>query len=182
MNDVILVDENDSAIGSMEKLEAHSKGVLHRAFSVFVFNEKDELLLQRRAFGKYHSEGLWTNTCCSHPAPGETLEEAGKRRMQEEMGMDIDPTPLFSFIYRAELDNNLIEYELDHVLVAHSDETPHLNPEEAIAFKWMSLEDLRKDLSANPTDYTAWFSIILQDHFTKFSQLFSHESLSTRYL
>ena len=177
VNDVILVDEKDSALGSMNKLEAHQKGVLHRAFSVFVFNEKNELLLQRRAFGKYHSEGLWTNTCCSHPAPGETVEEAGIRRMQEEMGMDIDPIPLFSFIYRAELDNNLIEYELDHVLVAFSDETPHLNPEEAIAFKWMSLEDLRKEILDNPTNYTVWFKIILQDHFTKLSQLIAHESL-----
>jgi isopentenyl-diphosphate delta-isomerase len=177
VNDVILVDENDTELGSMEKLEAHQKGVLHRAFSVFVFNDKHELLLQRRAFGKYHSEGLWTNSCCSHPAPGETLVEAGKRRMKEEMGMDIEPSPLFSFVYRAELDNQLIEHELDHVLIAHSDETPHLNPAEAIAFKWMNLSEIREDMQVNPTSYTAWFKIILQDHFNELSTLFSHESL-----
>lgn len=176
-NDVILVNELDEVVGSMEKLEAHQKGVLHRAFSVFVFNAKNELLLQRRAFGKYHSEGLWTNTCCSHPAPGETTIEAGKRRMKEEMGMEIDPEPLFSFIYRAELDNSLIEHELDHVLVTFSDETPHLNPEEAIAFKWMTLEDLRNDIKQNPDQYTAWFKIILEEHYHQFSQILTHESL-----
>lgn len=176
-NDVILVDQNDRELGSMEKMEAHVKGVLHRAFSVFVFNEKNELLLQRRAFGKYHSEGLWTNTCCSHPAPGESVNEAGKRRMKEEMGMEIDPESLFSFIYRAELDKSLIEHELDHVLVAFSDETPHLNPEEAIAYKWMTLEDLRNDIKQNPDQYTAWFKIILEEHYHQFSEICTHESL-----
>ncbi len=176
-NDVILVDQNDRELGSMEKMEAHIKGVLHRAFSVFVFNEKNELLLQRRAFGKYHSEGLWTNTCCSHPAPGESVNEAGKRRMKEEMGMEIDPQPLFSFIYRAELDNSLIEHELDHVLVAFSDETPHLNPEEAIAFRWMSLDDIRIDMQAHPESYTEWFKIIIEQHFNEFSEICTHESL-----
>jgi isopentenyl-diphosphate Delta-isomerase len=176
-NDVILVDRNDRELGSMEKMEAHIKGELHRAFSVFVFNEKNELLLQRRAFGKYHSEGLWTNTCCSHPAPGESISDAGKRRMKEEMGMDIDPQPLFSFIYRAELDNSLIEHELDHVLVAFCDETPHLNPEEAIAFKWMSLDDIKKDMQVHSESYTEWFKIIIEQHLNEFSEIFTHESL-----
>ena len=176
-NDVVLVNELDEEVGTMEKLEAHQKGMLHRAFSVFVFNDKNELLLQRRAFGKYHSEGLWTNTCCSHPAPGETLVEAGKRRMKEEMGMDIAPEPLFSFIYRAELDNYLIEHELDHVLVAFSDETPHLNPEEAISFKWMSLEEIKKDMAMHPHNYTEWFKIIIEQHFKELSEICAHESL-----
>lgn len=176
-NDVILVDQDDNEIGTMEKLVAHQKGVLHRAFSVFVFNAKNELLLQQRAIGKYHSEGLWTNSCCSHPTPGESIVEAGKRRMQEEMGMDINPRRLFSFVYRAELDNSLIEHELDHVLFAHSDETPHLNPNEAIAFKWMTLEEILTDLKSNPESYTAWFKIILEEHYNKFTEICTHESL-----
>lgn len=163
---VLLVDEDDSVIGQMEKLEAHKKGLLHRAFSVFIFNNRNELLLQQRAIGKYHSQGLWTNTCCSHPAPGETLEKAAQKRLQEEMGLNCDVKATFSFVYRAELDNNLVEHELDHVLIGHSDENPTLNLEEAIAFKWVNLDSISKDIQMNPENYTAWFKIIMNDHFT----------------
>ena len=175
-NKVILVDENDLKIGLMDKLEAHEKGLLHRAFSVFVFNSQNELLLQRRAFGKYHSEGLWTNTCCSHPVDGETLIEAGHRRLQEEMGFDCELTETFSFIYRATLDKGLTEYELDHVLIGHSDETPHLNTDEAMSFKWMSIENIKKEIELHPLLYTEWFKIILEDHYETLLALQYNES------
>lgn len=180
--DVILVDLEDNAIGQMEKLEAHQKGVLHRAFSVFIFNNKLELLLQRRAFGKYHSEGLWTNTCCSHPAPGETVLEAANRRLKEEMELECQLHTSFSFIYKAELDNNLTEYELDHVVVGFSDETPHINPSEAIAFKWLKLEDIAEDIKKHPEHYTAWFKIILTDHLSILTSQLPHESLSKNHI
>lgn len=163
---VILVDENDRELGVMEKLEAHQKGLLHRAFSVFIFNQKKELLLQRRAMGKYHSEGLWTNTCCSHPAPGESLENAGKRRLLEEMGMDCELSHAFSFIYQVAVDNKLTEYELDHVLIGFSNRDPFPNCNEAMDFKWISLENLRKETEVNPDQYTAWFKIILEDYYS----------------
>ena len=175
-NKVILVDENDLKIGLMDKLEAHEKGLLHRAFSVFVFNSQNELLLQRRAFGKYHSEGLWTNTCCSHPIDGETLIEAGHRRLQEEMGFDCELIESFSFIYRAILGKGLTEYELDHVLIGHSDETPHLNTDEAMSFKWMSIENIKKEIELHPRLYTEWFKIILEDHYETLLALQYNES------
>ncbi len=174
---VILVDENDREVGLMEKMEAHRKGLLHRAFSVLVFNENGELLLQRRAFGKYHSEGLWTNTCCSHPYPGESILEAGKRRLFEEMGFTCELSEVFSFIYKAELENGLTEYELDHVLIGFSDETPHLNLEEVSAFKWMSIDDIKNDMSENHSQYTAWFQILIEEHQSKIQNLVANESL-----
>jgi isopentenyl-diphosphate delta-isomerase len=177
-SEVILVDIQDNEIGKMEKLEAHVKGELHRAFSVFIFNNQNELLLQRRAFGKYHSEGLWTNTCCSHPAPGETVLQAANRRLMEEMELECPLESSFSFIYKAELENNLIEYELDHVMIGFSDETPHINPSEAIAFKWLSLETIVEDIKKHPEHYTAWFKIILTDHLSILTSHLSHESLS----
>lgn len=175
--DVILVNEKDEIQGKMEKLEAHEKGLLHRAFSIFVFNSNNELLIHQRAFGKYHSEGLWTNTCCSHPAPGETVLEAAHRRLQEEMGFDCEMQQSFHFIYKAELDNNLIEHELDHVVIGQSDQTPNLNPEEAINFKYISLGDLLVDVSKNPSNYTFWFKTILQNHFDQLIEHIPHESL-----
>jgi isopentenyl-diphosphate delta-isomerase len=174
---VILVDELDNELGIMEKLEAHEKALLHRAISVFIFNSKKELLLQRRAFGKYHSEGLWTNTCCSHPLPGETTIEAGKRRLMEEMGMTCDLSNSFSFIYKAEFENGLTEYELDHVLVGYSDETPHLNPEEAISFQWMSLPQLKEEIQHKPHHYTEWFKILILEHMNELISQVEHESL-----
>lgn len=176
-NQVILVDENDREIGRMEKLEAHEKGLLHRAFSVLIFNANNELLLQRRAFGKYHSEGLWTNTCCSHPFPNESVLEAANRRLKEEMGMATDLEEKFHFIYKAELDKGLTEYELDHVLIGHSDETPHLNLEEASAFKWLSLETIREEMQTQPNTYTEWFKILINEHFSKIQNTILNESL-----
>jgi isopentenyl-diphosphate delta-isomerase len=167
MTEVILVDLNDNEIGTMEKMEAHEKGLLHRAFSVFVFNSKQELLLQKRALGKYHSEGLWTNTCCSHPSPNETNIEAAHRRLQEEMGYSCDLINTFSFIYKVELDNNLIEHELDHVVIGCCDKDPILNPEEASGFKWLSLIDIKNEIRLNPEHYTSWFKIILDEHYDK---------------
>ena len=164
MTDVILVNEQDQEIGQMEKLEAHQKGLLHRAFSVFVFNDKNELLIQQRAIGKYHSEGLWTNTCCSHPSPEETLEQAANRRLHEEMGMVCTVKRAFSFLYRAEFENGLVEHELDHVLIGYTNYPPLLNPEEAQAYKWISLDELEKDIAQHPEKYTIWFKIILIDH------------------
>ena len=174
---VILVDEHDQEVGLMEKMEAHQKGLLHRAFSVLVFNENGELLLQRRAFGKYHSEGLWTNTCCSHPYPGESILEAGKRRLFEEMGFSCELTQEFSFLYKADLENGLIEHELDHVLIGFSDETPHLNLEEVSAFKWMSVDNIKSDILENPLNYTAWFRILIKEHESKIQNLMTNESL-----
>ena len=139
MVEVQLVDTQDNPNGSMEKLEAHEKGLLHRALSVLIINTKKEILLQRRALGKYHSPGLWTNTCCSHPYPGENPTEAANRRLKEEMGMVADLEFAFKFQYKCDFDNGLIEHELDHVFIGETDDTPHLNTDEAMAFKWMSI-------------------------------------------
>ena len=174
---VVLVNELDQEIGLMEKLEAHEKGLLHRAFSVLVFNSEGEMLLQRRAFGKYHSEGLWTNTCCSHPFPGEALIEAGKRRLYEEMGFTCEISQAFSFIYKATLDKGLTEYELDHVMIGFSDETPHLNLDEVSAFRWMSLKEISADVEFYPDYYTAWFRILMTEHIDKIRNALVHESL-----
>ncbi|MEM6525166.1 MAG: isopentenyl-diphosphate Delta-isomerase [Bacteroidota bacterium] len=164
MEHVVLVDEKDEVLGTMEKLEAHQKGVLHRAFSVMVFNSAGELMLQKRASSKYHSGGLWTNTCCSHPRMGETTEEAAKRRLLEEMGIDTSPTFKYKFIYRAELDQNLIEYEYDHVFTAVFDGSPELNKEEAEDWRFVPISKLRQDIAENPSNYTEWFKIIMNKY------------------
>jgi isopentenyl-diphosphate delta-isomerase len=174
---VILVDQNDIEIGQVEKLEAHKKGVLHRAFSVFIFNKRNELLLQRRAFGKYHSEGLWTNTCCSHPAPNESTLDAAHRRLSEEMGMSGELKHVFSFIYNEALDNGLIEHELDHVFIGYSEENPRMDENEAIDFKWLSLEDLLVDIKLHPMSYTVWFRRIITHYFSHLTTHLTHESL-----
>ena len=147
---VVLVDQDDRQIGTMEKIEAHSAAVLHRAFSVFILNKNQELLLQQRAFDKYHSPGLWTNTCCSHQRDGEATLDAGARRLMEEMGIKVPLTELFTFIYKASFDNGLTEHELDHVLIGYSSDNPKINPEEVASFKWLSLEEINKDLVENP--------------------------------
>jgi isopentenyl-diphosphate delta-isomerase len=157
---VILVDENDKQVGLMPKMEAHEKALLHRAFSVFIFNDKKELMLQRRALGKYHSPGLWTNTCCSHQRPGETNIAAGSRRLQEEMGFTTSLTESISFIYKAPFDNGLTEHEYDYILLGEYNDVPELNPEEVAEWKWRSLEEIKEDMEQNPTIYTAWFKII----------------------
>ncbi|MCJ8288721.1 MAG: isopentenyl-diphosphate Delta-isomerase [Crocinitomicaceae bacterium] len=162
MENVILVNELDEPIGEMEKMEAHEKGVLHRAFSVFVFNQKDELLLQKRASSKYHSGGLWSNSCCSHPRTGESVVEAGKRRLLEEMGFSVPLEAVFSFIYKAELDNSLTEHELDHVLIGRFDDLPEINLDEVEDWKYIGLDTLTSDMKSHPESYTEWFKIIFE--------------------
>ncbi|EPD27227.1 isopentenyl-diphosphate delta-isomerase [Capnocytophaga granulosa] len=162
---VILVNEKDEPIGLMGKMEAHEKGLLHRAFSVFVFNSKQEVLLQQRAACKYHSPNLWTNTCCSHPRAGETNQQAGERRLQEEMGLQVPLREVFSFIYKAPFDNGLTEHEYDHVLVGYSDAQPQINPEEVASWKWLSLEAIKEDILQAPERYTAWFKIIFEEFY-----------------
>jgi len=164
---VILVDEQDNQIGLMPKMEAHEKAQLHRAFSVFVFNKDKELMLQQRAASKYHSPLLWTNTCCSHQRHGETSIEAGKRRLQEEMGFVCELEEVFSFLYKAEFDNGLTEHELDHVMVGSFENDPIINKEEVESFKWMKLEDVKNDIENNPNEYTAWFKIIFEKSYEK---------------
>lgn len=160
--EVILVNPDDEVLGTMPKMEAHEKAVLHRAFSVFVLNAQGQLMLQQRAADKYHSPLLWTNTCCSHQRMGETNIEAGKRRLREEMGFETDLTDLFSFIYKAPFDNGLTEHELDHVLLGRFSGQPRVNPEEVAAWKWMGLEEVQADLQAHPDNYTAWFRIVFE--------------------
>ncbi len=164
MEQVILVDEQDNEVGVMEKMQAHVEGRLHRAVSVFLFNAKNEMLLQQRAFSKYHSGGLWSNTCCSHPAPGEKVADAAVRRLGEEMGMNCPLQISFTFIYKAHLDHGLTEFEYDHVFTGITDQQPIPNPDEVTAWKYMSRERLLADMLLNPQDYTEWFKICLQDH------------------
>jgi isopentenyl-diphosphate delta-isomerase len=171
MQEVILVNKNDEEIGTMEKMEAHLQGMLHRAFSILIFNSNRKLLIHRRAFGKYHSEGLWTNTCCSHPFPGEDLVDAANRRLKEEMGMKTHLSSLFSFIYRAELENDLVEHELDHVLIGFTDEEPLVNPEEVCDFKWMAMHEIEQDIETNPSEYTAWFKKIILEYKSAFNDI-----------
>ncbi len=159
---VILVDEEDVPIGKMGKQEVHEKGLLHRAFSVFVVNNKKQILLQRRALTKYHSPGLWTNTCCSHPMPGEGTEVAAHRRLVEELGMGAQLRYLFKFIYKHEFENGLIEHELDHVFLGRESTGLSLNPEEVDGVKWMGLPEIEEDLKVNPQSYTPWFKIVFQ--------------------
>lgn len=157
---VVLVDEQDQDLDLMEKMEAHRQGLLHRAFSVFVLNGKDQLMLQKRALHKYHSGGLWTNTCCSHPRKGEKVEDAAHRRLMEEMGFDCPVQKAFHFIYKAKLDQGLTEHEFDHLFIGRYDEQPAINPEEVAEWKWMDVSAVKVDLENNPEKYTAWFKII----------------------
>ncbi|RKF03165.1 isopentenyl-diphosphate delta-isomerase [Tenacibaculum lutimaris] len=167
---VILVDQQDNPIGLMEKIEAHEKALLHRAFSVFVFNDKNELMLQQRAVEKYHSPLLWTNTCCSHQRDGESNIEAGKRRLQEEMGFSCELEEVFSFIYKAPFDNGLTEHEYDHVMIGRFNDEPIVNPEEVASYKWMPLEEVKNDIENHPEEYTAWFKIIFKESYDKISK------------
>ena len=159
---VVLVDRNDNPMGLMPKLEAHEKGVLHRAFSVFILNQKGQLMLQRRALDKYHSPGLWTNTCCSHPRESESNIEAGVRRLKEEMGFTTPLKPMFSFIYKSKFDNGLTEHEFDHVLLGYYDKSPFINAIEVSEWKWMSLEKIILEIKNKPEDFTVWFKIIFE--------------------
>lgn len=161
---VILVDEKDNELGLMEKQEAHQKGLLHRAFSVFVFNNNGELLMQQRANTKYHSGGLWTNTCCSHPRANEKTIDAAHRRLKEEMGFDCDLEKKFQFVYRTPFENGLTEHELDFVYTGRFNGTPEINTKEVESYKWISLDQLIGDMHKNPGHYTSWFNIILKEY------------------
>ena len=160
--EVILVDKKDNPLGKMGKMEAHKKGLLHRAFSIFILNSKSQLLIQKRAYTKYHSPGLWTNTCCSHQREGESSIQAGQRRLLEEMGFNTSLKELFSFIYKASFDNGLIEHELDHVLLGFSNDLPQINSDEVFDFRWVDLKILNEDLISNSKKYTIWFHIIFE--------------------
>ncbi len=169
MTEVILVNENDEAIGTMEKMQAHREGKLHRAFSVFIVNSEDKMLLQKRAAKKYHSPNLWTNACCSHPAPDENIFDAAKRRVKEELGMDVNVFEnLFSFRYKTLLENDLIEHELDYVLWAKSDAIVKLNEDEVSDFIFLSKEEIKNKLAEKPEQFTVWFKLI----FPKIENLF----------
>ena len=163
-----MVSEKDEQLGLMGKMEAHKKAVLHRAFSVFIFNDKGELMLQQRALNKYHSPGLWTNTCCSHQRDGETNIQAGKRRLEEEMGFKCELKESFWFVYKAAFDNGLTEHELDHVMIGYYDDDPKINKEEVASYKWMLLEDVKKDIAQHPELYTEWFKIIFKEYDQRF--------------
>lgn len=161
MEQVILVDFEDNAIGTMEKLEAHRLGVLHRAFSILVFNSAGELLLQKRAQQKYHSGGLWTNTCCSHPQPHETMEEATQRKLMQEMGIHVPLTFSHKFVYKAALNDGLTEHEYDHVYTGVFDGEPAINQDEVEGWKYVDLAALREDIQTAPHAYTSWFKLIM---------------------
>ena len=162
---VILVNQNDQQIGTMPKLEAHEKAILHRAFSVFILNDSNEIMLQQRAHHKYHSPLLWTNTCCSHQRVGETNIKAGTRRLEEEMGFKTELKELFHFIYKAPFDNGLTEHELDHVMIGYYNQEPDINTDEVESWKWMAIEDVQMDIQANPDIYTIWFKIIFDEFY-----------------
>ena len=164
-DNVILVNQKDEQTGLMPKLEAHEKAVLHRAFSVFILNSKNEIMLQQRAHHKYHSPLLWTNTCCSHQREGETNIQAGSRRLFEEMGFETGLKELFHFIYKAPFDNGLTEHELDHVMIGYYEDEPKINSEEVENWKWMCIEHVRSDMQLHPEIYTVWFKIIFDEFY-----------------
>jgi isopentenyl-diphosphate delta-isomerase len=161
MEFVVLVDEQDNAIGTMEKQQAHVEGVLHRAFSIFIFNSEKELLLQKRASSKYHCGGLWTNACCSHPRENENTQDAANRRLEEEMGMQCSLTPIFTFVYKAGFENGLTEHEFDHVFFGESNQTPKINTEEVEAYRYISMDVLQQEIKEFPEKFTPWFIIAL---------------------
>jgi isopentenyl-diphosphate delta-isomerase len=168
---VILVNKNDKKIGLMPKMEAHKKGALHRAFSVFIFNNKNELMIQKRNINKYHSPGLWTNTCCSHQKDGESNISAGKRRLLEEMGFCVELNEIGSFIYNVGVDNGLIEHELDYILVGKYNGNVKINSDEVDNWKWMSLDNIKDDIRTRSKNYTEWFKIIMDNYYTQLRKL-----------
>ncbi len=170
---VILVDTHDKPVGQMEKMEAHLKGELHRALSVLVFNGKGEMLLQQRAFSKYHTPGLWSNTACSHPRPGEVSHEAASRRLEEEMGITAELKESFAFIYKAHFENGLIEHEFDHVFLGTFDGVPVINREEANDYRWVQIIDMMEDMRSAPENYTVWFRIIMEKMEERIPELFT---------
>ena len=158
---VVIVDEFDQALGCVEKLLAHRKGLLHRAFSVVVVNQRGEMLLQRRALSKYHSGGLWSNACCGHPRLGEGTAAAAERRLEEELGISCTLREAGSFVYTANLDGSLVEHEYDHVLLGNTDSIPIPDPLEAMAWRWVNMRNLTRDMSTNPSHFTTWFPMVL---------------------
>jgi isopentenyl-diphosphate delta-isomerase len=160
---LVLVDESDVAIGSIEKMKAHSEGLLHRAFSIFLFDDDGRMLLQRRALTKYHSAGLWSNACCGHPRTGEQTAAGARRRLQEELGIDSSLNHLGSFRYRAELENGLVEHEIDHVFVGRHNGSVDPNPAEVADWEWIDLDTLAFDLSRNGSRYTPWFGLAVAE-------------------
>jgi len=166
MDYVIQVDKNDQFEGIIEKIEAHKKGILHRAVSVLIFNSKGEMLLQKRSVNKYHSGGLWSNAACTHPSPDETTEQASLRRLQEEMGISTDLSHLYSFVYKVNLNNGMIEHEFDHVFIGVTDQKPTLNPEEASAFKYLSIQKIKDEMTDSPANFSAWFKLIFDELIT----------------
>lgn len=165
MEEVILVDQHDTPLGTMEKLEAHQKGLLHRAFSVFIFTSDGELLLQKRALHKYHSAGLWTNTCCSHPRPGEEILAAANRRLKEEVGISAPLVHRTAFVYKSEFENGLTEHEYDHVFVGMSDADPEINEEEVAELRYATIEDIKQEIARHPEQFTTWFKIAIAELF-----------------
>ncbi|MCV9878223.1 isopentenyl-diphosphate Delta-isomerase [Brenneria izbisi] len=159
LTEVILVDEADQPTGVMEKQEAHEKGLLHRAITVYVFNSRQQLLLQQRAIDKYHSGGLWSNTCCSHPAPGEKASQAAHRRLYQEMGLRCPLIPMFTLTYRLALENGLTEHEIGHVYFGVTDDIPQVSPEEVADYRYLSLEQITHDMETSPERFTAWFRL-----------------------
>jgi isopentenyl-diphosphate delta-isomerase len=159
-SEIILVDENDNAIGTTDKMEAHQKGLRHRAFSIFIFNSKGEMLLQKRAANKYHSAGLWSNACCSHPSAGEETKEAALRRLNEELGFKTPIQKIFDFTYKADFENGLKENEFDHVFVGEYESEIKMNPEEVEDYSFKSINEIQQELANNPSKYTAWFKIV----------------------
>ena len=159
LEEVVLVNEKDEPVGTMEKMAAHEQAVLHRAFSVFVFNKNGDLLMQQRAFSKYHSGGLWTNTCCSHPRQGEHVADAANRRLQEEMGFTTSLTKAFDFTYKAAFDNGLTEHEFDHVIIGQYDGVVNFNPNEVASYAFMTEKELEEQIQETPARFTAWFHI-----------------------
>jgi isopentenyl-diphosphate delta-isomerase len=161
MENVLLVDEQDHVIGTMEKIEAHRRGILHRAFSILIFNSKGELLLQKRSKNKYHSGGLWSNACCSHPLPHETMPDATRKRLKHEMGIELQPEFAYKFVYKTMLDKDLLEHEYDHVFTGVFDGSPSVNRDEVEDWKFINIQLLRNDLKQHPEDYTVWFKLIM---------------------
>jgi isopentenyl-diphosphate delta-isomerase len=178
-NEVVLVNSMDEVVGTMEKMAAHLSGELHRAFSIVIFNEKGEMLIQKRADTKYHSAGLWSNACCSHPALGETIEEAAKRRLKEELSLSADVEFQFSFEYKTVFQNGLIENELDHVLVGFSNSKGIINKAEVSALKFVPVLDLLSDMETNPSNYSEWFKIIIFKHWDKISNSLEKRKLQS---
>jgi len=163
MEQVILVDENDKPIGAMEKMAAHLGAHLHRAISVFITDTRGRWLIQQRTMEKYHSKGKWSNTCCSHPSPGETSPEAAHRRLMQEMGLRSELNDLFVFRYKAELENNLTEHEIDHVFIGITDVLPQPNPEEVMAYRYIDFDELEQEINSTPEAFSAWFKLIYKE-------------------